>query len=194
MSRETVKGSSFFGRRRNLLLAIAALLVVIIVVVVVVVVVTGDDSDDAGKAAGAGDTGGSATSFPYDMVELPDDVSLDVVSKAAFVSILVPNDKGTLTSYGVSSELPAAQAIIKAVSGADEVDKDLAASVTASTVALSSGSGSAGTPTITFVFASRETLTFALALDESLVARGGKAWRVDGDLKALVQAAIKAPQ
>ena len=177
--------------RRSLVLMLAALLIVVVVVVVVVVLVTRDDKQ-AGVDTGDG-TAGTIVTSPFDMIEVPGDVSLDLLSKASFVSILVPNESGTLTSYGVSSELAAAQALIGAVSHADEVDEQLAAAVTASTVPLEGG-GTGGTATITFVFASRETITFALSLDQGLVARAGKAWRPKGDLQALVQAAIKSPQ
>jgi hypothetical protein len=189
MSADAAKGPGFFGRsasRRSLLLMVAALIVVIAVIVVVVVLVD-RSNDQSRRAALADDTEATAVTSPYDMTELTGDTNLNVVSKAAFISILVPNDSGTLTSYGVSSDLAAAQALSQAIAGAEEVDAQLAASMTSTT-------GAGGASTITFVLASRETLTFTLAIDQGLIARSGKAWRPDGDLTALVQAAIKAPQ
>jgi hypothetical protein len=190
MSADTAKPSSSGTPRKRYLLAAAALVVVVVIVVVVVVVVTrGGDSDTATPDDLSAVT---LVTSPYDMIELPSDIDLDVVSKASFISILVPDDSGKLTSYGVSSDLPAAKALMQAVADGKAVDDETAASVTASTVPASGGSN--GTATITFVFASRETLTFALALADGLVARGSKAWKPEGDLKALVQAAIKSPQ
>jgi hypothetical protein len=167
-----------------------AALVVVVVVVVVVIVATRNDKPENSTLGDESAT--TLVTSPFDMIEVPDDVDVDLVSKASFVSILVPNESGSLTSYSVNSGVPAAQALIEAVAGGEEVDQKQAASVTASTIPVESGTS--GTATITFVFASRETITFALALDEGLIARGGKAWKPKGDLKALVQAAIKAPQ
>jgi hypothetical protein len=178
--------------RRTLLLGAVVFVVIIVVVVVVVVLTTGGDKQD-GAALGDESTATLVTS-PYDMIELPGGMSLDVVAKTSFISILVPDGKGSLTSYSVKSDLPAAQALINAVIDAKEVDEKLAAAVTATTVPLTSGDSSTATATITFVFASRETLTFALDLGQGLIARESQAWRPEGDLKALVDAAIKAPQ
>ena len=196
MSGDTTKGPSSKTRRplsrRTLLLGASVFVVIIVVVVVVVVVTTGDDKQ--GSAALDGDSTATLVTSPYDMIELPGDMSLDVVAKTSFISILVPDGKGSLTSYSVKSDLPAAQAIISAVTDADEVDEQTAAAVTATTIPLTADGSATATATITFVFASRETLTFALDLDERLIAREGQAWRPEGDLKALVEAAIKAPQ
>ncbi len=195
MSSDGAKGTSIVSRiasSRPLLLGIGVLIVVIVAVVVVVAVVATRDSDpDDARLADEGAS--AAVTSPFDMTELPADTSLDLVSEASFVSILVPNENGSLTSYGVSADLPAARALAVAVADAEQVDEDIAASVTATTVPLASGS-TGGTATITFVLASRETLSFALALDEGLIAREGKAWRPEGDLRALVEAAIKSPQ
>lgn len=189
MSADAAKRPGFFGRsasRRSLLLMVAGLIVVIAVVVVVVVLVN-RSNDESRRAALADQTKATAVTSPYDMTELPGDTDLSVVSKASFISITVPNDTGTLTSYGVSSDLVTAQALSQAIAGAEEVDAQLATSMTSTT-------GAGGTSTITFVLASRETLTFTLAVDQGLVARNGRAWRPEGNLTALVQAAIKSPQ
>jgi hypothetical protein len=178
--------------RRTMLLAAVALVIVVVVVVVVVVVTAGGDKP--GKTAVTDGSAATLVTSPYDMIELPAGVSIDLVAKASFISILVPDDKGTLTSYGVKSDLPAAQALIKAITSAKQVDEQLAAAVTATTVPLTAGAGSNATATITFVFASRETLTFALDLEAGLIARESQAWRPEGDLKTLVGAAIKSPQ
>ena len=101
------------------------------------------------------------------------------------MSIYVPNESGTLTSYGVSSDLPATQALSEAIRKADEVGADEAAATLGAKAADS---------TITFVLPSRDTLTFALYLEQGMIARGSQVWRPDGDLKALVEAAIAGPQ
>ena len=109
------------------------------------------------------------------------------VKDASFVSIYVPNKAGRLTSYGISSDLPAAQTLSEAIEKAKEVPADVATTLTAAT-------GTAGTTsTITFVFEGRKTLTFTLDLDHGLIGREGKVWRPEGDLKTLVANAVAGP-
>ena len=144
MSGDKTKSASAKTRRplsrRALLLGAAVFVVIIVVVVVVVVLTTGDDKQE-GAALGDESTATLVTS-PYDMIELPGGMSLDVVAKTSFISILVPDGKGSLTSYSVKSDLPAAQALISAVTDAKEVDEKLAAAVTATTVPLTAGDSS----------------------------------------------------
>lgn len=121
---------------------------------------------------------------PYDLSELPPDTDLERVEEAALVSVFVPDENGTLTSYGMRADLSAARALIMAVRDAEEIDPDVAAAQL---------SGKAPESRLTFVFPSRETLTFALYLDQGLIARDTGVWRPKGDLQTLVRAATAGP-
>jgi hypothetical protein len=173
-------------------------LVVVMAAVVVTVLLVDRDRDEARRTAAA--TGAAATSAasPYDLTELSINTDLDVVEDAAFVSIFVPNESGKMTSYAISSELPAAQALMEAIRNSEEIDSDAATTATSVATAGSSAGGDSGdaalTPTIIFVFPSRDTLTFVLDLERGLITRGGQTWRPDGDLKALVETAIAGPE
>lgn len=178
----------FFSRSVSLkwFLAMAAALVVIMAAIVVAVVLVDRSQDRADREAAAAATATtSGVTSPYDLVELPAEADLDSIEDAAFVSLYLPNDDGTLTSYGISSELPATQELSEAIREADEVGADEAATTLGARAADS---------TITFVLPSRDTLTFALYLKEGMIARGSQVWRPDGDLEALVKAAIAGPQ
>jgi hypothetical protein len=194
---------------RKWIIIIAVLVLDLIIAITVVAFVLDRERDEARHAAAVAATSTTGVSSPYDFTELPDEVDLDVIEDASFLSILVPNETGELTSYGVSMDLPAAKALADAVRDADEVDAETAATIagTASTVDDRTGTGTAGTdPTgagvagagvagaaLTFVLPGRETLTFLMDLEQGLIAREGRAWQVDGDLRALVQAATASP-
>jgi hypothetical protein len=161
--------------------------VIILVVVAATVTVLLLDRDREGERRSASDAVASGTlvTSPYDLIELPANAKLDRVDKAVLVSVFVPNESGALTSYGMRADLPDAQALMNAVKDADEVDPDVAAAELGSKAAESR---------LTFVFPSRETLTFALYLDQGLIARDTTVWRPDGDLRALIQAATTGPE
>jgi len=179
---------------RKWVIIIAVVVIDLIIAIAVMAIVLDRGRDEARRASAAATTSTTGVGSPYDFVELPDDVDLDKVEEASLVSVLLADEGGKVTSYGVSTGIPAAQALAEAVRGAEEVDAETAAEIAAS------GSTSMGEPgggadstahaTITFVLPSREILTFLADLDRGLVARGESAWRVDGDLRALVEAAI----
>jgi hypothetical protein len=189
---------------RKWMVIIAVLVVDLIIAITVVAIVLDRERDEARRAAAIAATSTTGVSSPYDFTELPDEVDLDVIEDASFVSVLVPNETGELTSYGVSMDLPAAKALADAVRDAHELDAETAATIAgaASTSDDRTGTGTADTdPTgagvagaaLTFVLPGRETLTFLMDLDQGLIAREGRAWQVDGDLQALVQAATASP-
>jgi len=157
-------------------------LVVVLAVVVVVVALVARDGAGPDEALAAGPDSATAVTSPFDLVEVGDDLDLDRISDAAFVSICLADESGRLTSYGVSCDLPAAQELMQAIRDAKEAD------------GASAGASGAGDSTLTFVLPSRETVTFGLVVDQGLIVRGGQAWRPSGDLAALVAAAIKSPQ
>jgi hypothetical protein len=167
---------------RKWVIVIAVVVIDLIIAIAVVAIVLDRERDDARRASSAA-TSTTDVGSPYDFVELPDDVDLDRIEAASLVSILLADETGKLTSYGVSTGLPAAQALAEAVRGAEEVDAETA-------VAPGGGADSGPQATITFVLPNREILTFLADLDRGLVARGVSAWRIDGDLRALVEAAI----
>ncbi len=162
--------------------AIAVLVVTVAAIVTGLVLHRGQDEDNAPIYNGAGS--GALVTSPYDLVELPADTDLKTVGDAVLVSVFVPNESGILTSYGMRTTLPDAQALVDAVKNAEKVDL-------------------AGTPAesgdepiearLTFVLPSRKTLTFDLHLDQGLIARESRVWRPADDLKTLIQAAIAGP-
>ena len=193
MSNNGSEKQGFFARRISAkwFLLGMLLLVVVMAAVVVTVLLVDRSRDEARRAANASQETTTNVTSPYDFTELPAEADLDAVKDAAFVSIFVPNDAGTMTSYAITGERPAAQALIAAIRDAEETDGG--ATAASGTTPDTSGNGIL-TPTITFVFASRDTLTFALDLDKGLITRGGQTWRPDGDLKALVETAIAGPE
>jgi hypothetical protein len=166
---------------RRWMVIIATIVIVLIAAVTVVAILVDRDRDKARRAAAIAATSTTGVTSPYDLTELPADADLDVVEDAAFVSILVPSAEGRPTGYGVSANLPAAQALMASVRDADEVDAEAPGSA-----------GDAGT--LAFVLPTRETLTFTLDLEHGLVSRGGHTWRPDGDLKALIESATTTPE
>ncbi len=163
--------------------AIVAVLVVVIAAIVTVLLLDRDPGGSQGPGSDAVVSNTLITS-PYDLTELPAGTDLDRVEEAALVSVFVPNESGILTSYGMRTTLPDAQALVDAVKNAEKVDL-------------------AGTPAesgdepiearLTFVLPSRKTLTFDLHLDQGLIARESRVWRPADDLKTLIQAAIAGP-
>jgi len=190
VSQGPAEHKGFFERRVPLkwVLAGAVALLIAMVAIVLAVFLVDRDRDEARLAEAAAAASSTAVTSPYDFSELPAGTSLETVDDAAFVSILIPDETGSLTSYGISSDLPAAQTLSRAVRDAERLDDD-DASITAS--AGAANTGEAIVSTITFVFADRSTLTLALDLERGLVTRGEQAWRAAGDLEALVNAAIQ---
>ena len=189
MSRGTTQEQGFFQRRVPLkwVLVGAASLLIVMVAIVLAVFLVDRDRDEARLAEAASAASSTAVTSPYDFSELPAGTGLETVDDAAFVSILIPDETGSLTSYGISSGLPAAQALSRAVRDAKGLDVDAAASIAAGTA----GADETTASTITFVFADRSTLTLVLDLERGLVTRGDQAWQAAGDLEALVNAAIQ---
>lgn len=195
MSGASAKREDFFKRRvplKGVFILVAATAVIMVAIVVVLVLVD-RDRDEARRLAAAAATSTTAVTSPYDFSELPDDSDLEALQNAAFVSILIANDQGAPTSYGISSELPDARALSEAIRNADELDSDEAAALAAA-FADAATAGDRATSTITFVFADRGTLTFFLDLDDGVVARGEHVWQASGDLRALVEAALAGNQ
>ena len=113
------------------------------------------------------------------------------IADAAFLSISLLNESGILTSYGVSVNLPAAQDLIDAITTSDEVDPSDAVSTLGSEATQPDGPPQ---PTLTFVLPTRETLTFALYVEQGMIAREAEFWRPRGDLAALIAAATAPPE
>ena len=135
------------------------------------------DADDEGVASAGGVTS------PYDLTEVGGELDFDVLEDSTFVSILTTNSEGKPTSYMADAAGGPAQALIQAVRKADKIDTPPSTAAAQDMVA-----------TLTFVLPSRLTVTFALDLDEGLIWREGIAWRPEGDLASLIQAATTAPQ
>jgi hypothetical protein len=87
--------------------------------------------------------------------------------------------------------MPAAEALKHAVMRASAVDSDAMSPLSPATSSAPDDAVLIGS-TLTFVFPDRGKLTFDLYVEQGLVARGDKAWAVDGDLAALIAAAVAA--
>lgn len=176
------------GRRWLAVTAAAAVIVVAVVLIVVLV-------DDEGAVSPATADSGAVTEVtsPYDFSELPEDSGPPQVENASYVSILLADEAGQVTAYGLNSNMSAAEALKQAVLGAGKADFDLVTSIMATASTVSGEDATIGS-TLTFVFPEREKLTFDLYVEQGLIARGRRAWRVDGDLAALIEAAVAAGQ
>lgn len=75
--------------------------------------------DEARRAAAEAAARVPEVNSPYDLTELPAETSLKMVEQTAFVSILIQNQDGTFTSYGISSDRPATRALVDAVKHAE---------------------------------------------------------------------------
>ncbi len=195
MSEPSANKGAFFKRRVPLkgVLALVAAMLVIMVAIVVVLVLVDHDRDEARRLAAAAATTSTVMTSPYDFSELPDNTNLEALENATMVSIWIADGHDAPTGYGLSSDLPAAQALSAAIRHADELGSDEAAPLTAA-FADAAAAGEAATSTITFLFADRGTLTFFLDLDQGVVARGERVWRAVGDLRALLDVALAGNQ
>jgi hypothetical protein len=164
------------------------LVVVLIVAIAVLAVILDAQRDEARRALATAATSTTGVSSPYDFVELPDDTELDRLGEASLVSILLTDEEGRLTSYGLSTALPAARALTAAVGDAEKIDAATAEEIVQSGDEAVSGFKA----TIIFVLPDREILTFLVDLNRGIVARGGSVWRVSGDLRALVETAVSS--
>jgi hypothetical protein len=177
-------------RRRRLWVAGGVVVVVAVVVAIILAVVLrhGNANNTSGSDNGTGDA--TEVTSPYDLHELSADTGPGDVSKASLVSISLPSGDGTSKYYGLSSGTEPANALIEAVAKAKEVEAgDLATTTTqqgGSSTRASTGA------TLTFLFPDRTTLSFDMYVQQGIIARGGRFWRVDGELSALVEAAVTA--
>lgn len=178
------------AKPRRIALLVGVAVVVIAAAVLLTVFLAGDK--DATDSQAASDTGAAtAVTSPYDFSELPGGSGPAEVENASYVSILLADEAGGLTAYGLNSGMPAAEALKQAVLHADEVDSDVVSSLTTVASTAASATVELGS-SLTFVFADRGKLTFDLYVEQGLVVRGQRAWRVDGDLATLIEAAVAA--
>lgn len=179
--------------RRGILI-IGALVTALLVAAAVVAVVLDRNRDAERRDALSAATSTAGATSPYDLTEMPPATGIEVIAGASFVSIFVPNQAGTPTSYGVSADVPAARALIDAILDAEEVDlADVTAPAGSAPETSAGPAGGSFSPTVTFVLPTRETLAFLLDLDQGVISRGERAWRPAGDLRALVAAALAGP-
>lgn len=158
---------------------------VVVITAIVTVLVLQRNREGADPSVSEGTASATLVTSPYDLTEMPAGAGPDRVKDALLVSVFVPNESGTLTSYGMRADLPGAQALVKAVREAERVDPDVAAEELGSKAPESR---------LTFVLPSRQTLTFALYLDQGMIARDAEVWRPEGDLRGLIQAATTRPE
>lgn len=170
------KGKRPIGRRwtRHRAIFVGGAAVVIVLIVMATALLVAGKQDETSRGATSTSAVATVITSPYDLTELPGAVGLEKINEASFVSISLVSNDGRLTSYMLDSGLSALQALVSALQEARPVEDNMA----------SDGS------TLTFVFASRKTLTFALDLDHGLLGRADRVWRPAGDLKTLVEATI----
>lgn len=186
-------GGSALTRRGML---IFAAVVVFASVLVIAVIAIDQMRDSAQRSGGTAATLPSGISSPYDMAELRGELDLNRLMDTSFVSILVLDSGGRLTSYMTDADGTAAKALIEAVRSSKQVEPaDLSASAeTNAPATVAQGAAATGlVPTLTFVLPSRQTVTFTLDLRHGLLFRESGAWRPEGDLRALISAATTAP-
>ena len=128
---------------------------------------------------------------PYDFFELPAGTEPRDVEDASYVSILLVDASGQITSYGLSMDMDEAQALRTAVYEAEQVDAGILSSLTTEPQATSDTVTEIES-TLTFVFPDRTTLTFDLYADHGLIGRDDQAWQVAGDLALLIEGAATA--
>lgn len=176
-------------RRSMLIVAIA---IVVAVAVAAALLATAPLQGNGPSEKGPAVSGGSNRHAvpPKELAELTGDLNLDDLADSAFLSILIPNEEGRPTGYMVDAAMPAAGSIIDAVRGAERLGTDDPEAV-AATAPVATAFGPLPS-TITFVLASRLTVTFALDLEAGLLYRDGRAFRPDGDLAALLKSAVTA--
>jgi hypothetical protein len=167
----------------------AVVALVVVAAIAVPLALVNRKGDSGPLATDQGLAAATEVTSPYDFSEVAGDGDPRDVERATYVSILLTDEAGKLTSYGINSSLPAAQGLVTAVGAADEVD-----AATLPTTGAGSGDGGGATvaSALTFVFPDRSTLTYTLHLDQGLIARGTRAWKPAGDLQALVQAIVTA--
>ena len=173
-----------------MLLAVILLIIVAIIVVVALVWGPGDGADDSnGNGTAAGET---VVTSPYDLHELPAEAGPGDVEKASLVSISLAAADGSADYFGLSADTEPAKALMKAVADAEELEKPDTTDTTDAVGAAETTAPGDQTPgsMLTFLFPDRTTLAFDLDVDEGTIARGGRVWQVDGDLAALIDAAV----
>jgi hypothetical protein len=177
--------------RRKWLLFTVAGVVVLVIVVLLAVFLTGREDTDGNLASNQVDSGQTLVTSPYDFFELPAGAEPRDVEKASYVSILLLSESGQLTSYGLDSEMPEAQALKDAVREAEETDEEVLSSLTTAPQAASDEEVGLRS-TLTFVFPDRATLTFDLFVDQGLIARDDRVWQVGVSFSLLIEAAATA--
>ena len=162
--------------------SILVILIAVLIAAAILFVIAHEQSRKNAQRAAADDATSTTTvTSPYDMTEVSGKLAFNILDSTTFISILVPNDEGKLTSYMADASGSAAKALIQAVRGSSEVKPAPAA-------------GGSTASTLTFVLPSRQIVTFTLDLSAGLLYRQGQAWQPKGDLKTLVQAATTAPK
>jgi hypothetical protein len=178
-------------RRLWVAIGLAAGMTVVVAVLLTVLLWPDGEKGRSGSNDGSGDV--TQVTSPYDLHEASAETGPSDVKSASLVSISLTAKDGKSNYYGLSANTVAAKALIKAVSGADEVG---AAEVVTTTTAPGTApvSTTSALSSLTFLFPDRSTLAFDLYVEQGIVGRSGHFWRVDGDLVALIEAAVSSRQ
>jgi hypothetical protein len=180
-------------RRRRLWITVGVLAAAVVVIAVLLAVLLGRNGQDGRSGSDDNSGYGTQVTSPYDLHEAPAETGPGDVERATLVSISLLSKDGKSDYYGLSADTTSAKALIGAVSGAEEIDAAAVASTTSTQGSSSVGQETAAS-TLTFLFPDRSTLAFDLYVAQGLISRGGHFWRVDGDLAALIEAAVSSQQ
>lgn len=123
---------------------------------------------------------GPVVTSPYDFTEADPTVDFNRFGDAKFISLLLENPAG-VRSYLLAPDSAGFATLIAALGSAQQTV------VPVSPPGQTTLSEPAVGPFLTVVMADRTTYTFALDLKSNALVRGTQAWRLQGDLKTLVE-------
>jgi hypothetical protein len=189
--------------RRTFAWAVAGALLILAVALLVVLVTRGHEAS-GGPTATTGSPGPVVTS-PYDFTEADAPVDFNGFADAKFISLTLETPGG-VKSYLLARDSAGFATLISAFATARETVvpgpppgqttlPEPAGGTPTSGSSGATGQEAAGAgdeevgPSLTVVMADRTTYTFALDLEGNVLVRGTQAWRLQGDLKTLVESA-----
>jgi hypothetical protein len=185
-------------RLRPLFTTVGLMLALAIVIVAVLVATRGGAPD---HPAATSTSLAPAVTSPYDFTEADTPVDFTKFRDAKFISLTLETPAGP-KSYLLARSSAGFDTLTAALATATEVTATGSGTATGSdTTAGSVGAGGPATmagppsgttpdeipPSLTVVMADRTTFTFALDVAAGLMVRNRRAWKLEGDLKTLLE-------
>ena len=161
----------------------------ILAVVLVAVLATRDDEDTGGLTA-TSTTSGAVVTSPYDFTEADAPVEISRFADAKFISLTVATPAG-VKSYLLAHDSAGFATLIAALAGARKTaDRTTTSGRTGAAEGEKAGTGEEAIgSSLTVVMADRTTYTFAFDVAGDVIVRGSQTWRLQSDLKTLVERA-----